>query len=182
MDRQGTEDRPPLPSQLLLPGVLQSTVQAREMLDDLYQEALSYISAPLDVPPKQLSVDRISNNRSQPPGEIEPDNRNNISDSGATTEPLAHEELENLPYWYRAQQVGKSLKICHVEKVWHKNKHVHRVLYVVETYLPDNWLPENARLQLRKQEKQRRKKEKQQRKELRKRRLSTLRPGPSTRN
>ncbi|EDN06622.1 predicted protein [Histoplasma mississippiense (nom. inval.)] len=173
MDRQGTEDRPPLPSQLLLSGVLQSTVQAREMLDDLYQEALPYISAPLDVPPKQLSVDRISNNWSQPPGEIEPDNRNNISDSGATTEPLAHEELENLPYWYRAQQVGKSLKICHVEKVWQKNKHVHRVLYVVETYLPDNWLPENARLQLRKQEEkqireevERKKEEKQQRKEL----------------
>ncbi|EDN11441.1 predicted protein [Histoplasma mississippiense (nom. inval.)] len=44
MDRQGTEDRLPLPSQLLSSGVLQSTVQACEMLDDLYQEALSYIS------------------------------------------------------------------------------------------------------------------------------------------
>ncbi|EDN06629.1 predicted protein [Histoplasma mississippiense (nom. inval.)] len=82
MNRQGTEDRPPLPSQLLLSGVLQSTVQACEMLDDLYQEALFY-----------------------------------ISDSEAITEPLAHEELKNLLYWYWVQQIGKSLKICHVEKV-----------------------------------------------------------------
>ncbi|EDN11155.1 predicted protein [Histoplasma mississippiense (nom. inval.)] len=125
------------------------------MLDNLYQEALSSISAPLDVPPKQLS-----NNQSQPPGEIEPDSRDNISDSGATTEPLALDEFENLPYWYKAQQVEKSLKICHVEKVWQKNKHVHRVLYVVETYLPDNWLPENARLQLQKQEEKQRREEK----------------------
>ncbi|EDN05936.1 predicted protein [Histoplasma mississippiense (nom. inval.)] len=59
------------------------------------------------------------------------------------------------------------------------DKYVLRVLYVVETYLPDNWLPENARLQLRKQEeKQRRRNKKMQQKK----RLSTLRPRPSTRN
>ncbi|EDN04469.1 predicted protein [Histoplasma mississippiense (nom. inval.)] len=182
MDRQGTEGPPPLPSQLLSSGAQQSTLPAYcAVLGDFLEKTpfQTYASAPLNVPPERLSVDRASNNRPQPPGGIEPDGRDNISDSGATTEPLAHDELKNLPYWYEAQQVEKSLKICHVgDKVWRNNKYVHRVLYVVETYLPDNCLPENARLRLRKQEeKQKRREKEMQRKE----RLSTLRPRPSTR-
>ncbi|EER44426.1 hypothetical protein I7I53_07000 [Histoplasma capsulatum var. duboisii H88] len=146
----------------------------------LYFHFSSKTAAPLNVPPERLSVDRTSNNQPQPSGGIKSDDRDNISDSGATTTLLAHDELENLPYWYEAQQVEKSLRICHVgDKVWRNNKYVHRVLYVVETYLPDNWLPENARLQLQKQEeKQRRRKKEMQRKK----RLSTLRPRSSTRN
>ncbi|EAS34313.3 uncharacterized protein CIMG_05337 [Coccidioides immitis RS] len=197
MDRQGTEGPPPLPSQLLSPGAQQPALPAYcEMLGDFLQKApfQTNTSRSLNVPPERLSVDRTSNNRPQPPGGIELDGRDNISDSGATTEPLAHDELENLPYWYEAQQVEKSLRICHVgDKVWRNNKYVHRVLYEKETYLPDHWLPENARLQLRKEEqKQRRKGEKQkkrkekkqQRKEemQQKRHLRTLRPQPSTRN
>ncbi|EDN03769.1 predicted protein [Histoplasma mississippiense (nom. inval.)] len=101
------------------------------------------------------------------------------SNSGATTEPLAHDELENRHYWCEARQVEKSLKIHHVgDKVWRNNKYVHHVVYVVETYLPDNCLPENARLRLRKQEeKQKRRENEMQRKE----RLSTLHPRPSSR-
>ncbi|OJD13518.1 hypothetical protein AJ78_06026 [Emergomyces pasteurianus Ep9510] len=189
MDRQGTEGPPPLPSQLLPSGAQQPTLPAYcEMLGDFLQKApfQTNTSTSLNVPPERLSVDMTSNNRPQPPGGVELDGRNNISDSGATTEPLVHDELENLPYWYEAQQVEKSLRICHVgDKVWRNNRYVHRVLYEKETYLPDHWLPENARLQLRKGEKQKRTKEKkQQRKEemQRKRRLSTLRPRPSTRN
>ncbi|KKZ66536.1 hypothetical protein EMCG_07739, partial [[Emmonsia] crescens] len=170
MDRKGTEGPPPLPSQLLSSGAQQSTFPAYcAVLSDFLEKVpfQTYASTPLNVPPERLSVDRTSNNRPQPPGGIEPDGRDNISDFGATTEPLAHDELENLPYWYEAQQVEKSLKICHVgDKVWRNNKYVHCVFYVVETYLPDNWLPENARLQLRKQEeKQKRSKEKKQQRE-----------------
>ncbi|QSS56100.1 hypothetical protein I7I53_04211 [Histoplasma capsulatum var. duboisii H88] len=183
MDREGTEGPPSLPSQLLSSGAQQSTLPAYcEMLSDFLQKTSfqTNTSTPLNVPSERLSADRTSNNQPQHPGGIKPEDRDNISDSGATTTPLAHDELENLPYWYEAQQVEKSLKICHVgDKVWRNNKYVHRVLYVVETYLPDNWLPENARLQLRKkEEKQKRWKEKMQRKK----RLSTLRPRPSTRN
>ncbi|EER41733.1 conserved hypothetical protein [Histoplasma capsulatum H143] len=141
MNRQETEDRPPLPSQPLSSGVLQSTVQAREMLNDL-QEALPQISAPLNAP-----------------GEIEPDGRDNISDSGATTEPLAHDELENLPYWYKAQQVEKSLTICHVEK-----------------------LRKQEEKQTRKKVERKMEEKQQRKKELQKKRLSTLRPRPSTHN
>ncbi|EEH39492.1 hypothetical protein PAAG_08761 [Paracoccidioides lutzii Pb01] len=190
MDRQGTGGPPPLPSQLFSSGAQRSTLPAYcAALGDFLEKVpfQTYPSAPLNVPPERLSVDRTSNNRPQPPGGIEPDGWNNISDSGATTEPLAHDELENLPYWYGAQQVEKSLKIYHVgDKVWRNNKYGHHVFYVVGTYLPDNWLPENARLQLWKQEEKRKrsKEEKQQREKamLRKNRLSTLRPRPSTRN
>ncbi|OJD12713.1 hypothetical protein ACJ73_09309 [Blastomyces percursus] len=103
MDRQGAEDSPPLPSQHLS-------------------------SAPLNVPPKRLSVDRTLNNRPQHFGDNEPDDRDNISDYGATTQPLADDELENHRYWYEAQQVETSLKICHVEKIWQNDKYVLRVL------------------------------------------------------
>ncbi|OJD10108.1 hypothetical protein ACJ73_09932 [Blastomyces percursus] len=74
---------------------------------------------------------------------------------------LADDELENRRYWYEAQQVETSLKICHVEKIWQKDTYVLRVLYVVESYLPDNWLPENARLQLWKQEEKQRRRNKE---------------------
>ncbi|EEH43590.1 uncharacterized protein PADG_08210 [Paracoccidioides brasiliensis Pb18] len=182
MDRQGTGGPPTLPSQLFSSGAQRSTLPAYcAALGDFLEKVpfQTYASAPLNVPPERLSVDRTSNNQPQPPGGMEPDGRGNISDSGATTEPLAHDELENLPYWYEAQQVEKSLKICHVgDKIWRNNKYVHHVFYVVDTYLPDNWLPENARLRLRKQEKkQKRRKKEMQRMEC----LSTLRPRPSTR-
>ncbi|OJD27036.1 hypothetical protein ACJ73_01581 [Blastomyces percursus] len=113
MDRQGTEDPPPLPSQLLSPGAQQSTLPAYCAVLGDFLEKLPFqtsASTPLNVPPERLSVDRTSNNWPQPPGGIEPDGRDNILDSGATTELLAHDELENLPYWYEAQQVERSLK------------------------------------------------------------------------
>ncbi|EEH04631.1 conserved hypothetical protein [Histoplasma capsulatum G186AR] len=181
MDRQGADDPLPLPSQLLLSGAQQSTLPAyREMLGDFLQKApfQTYASASLNILPTHLSVDRT--NQSQRSGDIPSKDRDNISDSEATTEPLVHGELENRHYWCEAWQVEKSLKIHHVGgKVWRNNKYVHRVLYVVETYLPDNWLPENARLQLWKEEE---KKKKWKTKMQRKKRLSTLRPRPSTRN
>ncbi|KAL2375568.1 hypothetical protein RJ035_008396, partial [Blastomyces gilchristii] len=69
---------------------------------------------PLNIPPTRLSVGRTSNNQSQHSGDIKSEDRDNISDSGATTEPLAHDELENRHYWCEARQVEKSLKIHHV--------------------------------------------------------------------
>ncbi|KKZ66478.1 hypothetical protein EMCG_07789 [[Emmonsia] crescens] len=107
MDRQGAEG-PPLPSQHLLSGTQQSTLPAYcEMLGDFLQKGPFQTSGkpPLNVPPKRLSVDRTSNNRPQLFDDIEPDDRDNISDSGATTEPLADDELENRRYWHEAQQV-----------------------------------------------------------------------------
>ncbi|KAL2368721.1 hypothetical protein BDBG_07321 [Blastomyces gilchristii SLH14081] len=184
MDRQGTENPPPLPSQHLSPDAQQnSTIPTyRDALGDFLQKVPSqtHASASFNVPNKRLSVDRTSNNLSQHSGDIEPEDKDNISDSGATTEPLADGVLENLHYRYEAGEVERSPKICHVgEKVLRDSKYVRNVRYVVETYLPDNWLPGNARFKLRKQEeKQQRKKEKIQRKK----RLSTLRPRPSTRN
>ncbi|OJD20822.1 hypothetical protein ACJ73_07844 [Blastomyces percursus] len=180
MDRQGAEDPPPLPSQHLSSGAQQSTLPAYcGMLGDFLQEGPLQTSGPLNTLPKLLSVDRTSDKRPQLFDDIEPDNRDNISDSGATTQPLADDELENRRYWYEAQQVETSPKICHVEKIWQKDKYVLRVLYVVETYLPDNWLPENARLQLRKQEEKQRRRNKEMQ---RKKRLNILRPRQSTRN
>ncbi|OJD09828.1 hypothetical protein ACJ73_10070 [Blastomyces percursus] len=179
-----TENPPSLPSQRLSSGAQQNCTLPtyREVLDGFLQKAPSqtYASAPLNVPSKWLSVDRTSNNQSQHSGDIEPEDRDDISDSGATTEPLAHDEWENCRYQYEVQQVEDSLKICHVgEEVWQKNKYVRRVLYVVETYLPDRSLPGNARLKLRKQEEKQRRKEKEKQ---RMKRLNTLRPRPSTRD
>ncbi|OJD10623.1 hypothetical protein AJ78_08418 [Emergomyces pasteurianus Ep9510] len=101
MDRQGTENPSPLPSQLLSSGAQQSTLPAYcKMLDDFLQKTpfQTYASAPLNVPPTQLSVDRTSNSQSQCSGDIKSEGRDNISDSGTTTEPLIHDELKNCHY------------------------------------------------------------------------------------
>ncbi|EDN03761.1 predicted protein [Histoplasma mississippiense (nom. inval.)] len=116
VDRLETEVRTPPAQQSTLPvycAVLGDILQ-KVPFQTYASDFSSKTAAPLNVPPERLSVDRTSNNQPQPPGGIEPDGWNNISDSGATTEPLAHDELENLPYWYGAQQVEKSLKIYHV--------------------------------------------------------------------
>ncbi|EDN08059.1 predicted protein [Histoplasma mississippiense (nom. inval.)] len=148
MDRQRTESPPPLPSECLSPDAQQNSALPtyREVLDDFLQKTQSqtYASAPFNVPPKRLSVDRTSNNQSQHSGEVEPKDRDNISDSGATTEPLADDMWENHHYRFQVQRVEKSPEIRHVGgKVLRDGKYVRNVLYVVEKYLLDKSLPDN---------------------------------------
>ncbi|OJD10076.1 hypothetical protein AJ78_08764 [Emergomyces pasteurianus Ep9510] len=100
MNRQEAENPSLLLSQHLSSDAQQFTIPA-------YYKMLTLLNISL----KLLSVNRTSDNQPQLFNNIELDNRDNISDSEAITQPLTDDELKNRRYWYEAQQVETSSKI-----------------------------------------------------------------------
>ncbi|OJD23107.1 hypothetical protein ACJ73_05539 [Blastomyces percursus] len=101
-------------------------------------------------------------------GGIKTEDSDNVLDSGASTEPISESVLEKLRYSPHFDKVKASIMILHVgEPHLQAGDYIRRVCYVprtglAEAYLPEDWLPDNARHHLQEQNKPRKRKRGQQ--------------------
>ncbi|PGH02603.1 hypothetical protein AJ80_08815 [Polytolypa hystricis UAMH7299] len=101
-------------------------------------------------------------------GIIEAEDKDDASDSGASTEPISESVLEKLRYSSDFDKVEASDVILDVgEPLLQAGDLVHHICYksgecLGEAYLPEGWLPDNARYRLREQNKPRKRKRGQQ--------------------
>ncbi|EQL29689.1 hypothetical protein BDFG_07742 [Blastomyces dermatitidis ATCC 26199] len=105
-------------------------------------------------------------------GGIKTEYSDNVSDSGASTEPISESVLEKLRYSPHFDKVKASIMILNVGEPHLKaGDYVRRVCYVprtglAEAYLSEDWLPDNAHHHLQKQNKPRKWKQGQQQEDL----------------